>query len=62
MAKTATVACPQCGAENEVTLPEETFDDSTRRAWFSFACRVCGAPLPTEETPTSEPGSRAKPS
>jgi hypothetical protein len=46
MGKTALVACPECGAENEVLLSEGTFEDNLRRASFSFACRVCGAVLP----------------
>ena len=49
MGKTASVACRQCGAENEVLLSEGTFEDHLRRASFSFACRVCGATLPDEE-------------
>jgi hypothetical protein len=48
MGKTALVACPACGAENEVLLSEGTFEDNLRRASFSFACRVCGATLPDQ--------------
>jgi hypothetical protein len=48
MAKTASVACPKCGAPNDVVIFEGTFEDNARRAAFSFACRVCGAALPNE--------------
>ena len=54
MGKPALVACPQCGAENEVLLSENTFEDHLRRASFSFACRVCGATLPDSK---DEPGT-----
>lgn len=54
MGKTATVACRQCGAENEVLLSEGTFEDNLRRASFTFACRVCGAALPDEVPGSSD--------
>jgi ribosomal protein S27E len=52
MGKTASVPCKQCGALNDVSLSEGTFEDNLRQAAFSFACRVCGAVLP-DELPTS---------
>jgi hypothetical protein len=60
MGKTSLIACPECGAENEVLLSEGTFEDNLRRASFSFACRVCGATLP-DEAPRPADAADAKP-
>jgi hypothetical protein len=60
MAKTASVACPKCGALNDVVIFEGTFEDNARRAAFSFACRVCGAALP-DELPADEASSPVPP-
>ena len=46
MSKTASVTCQQCGALNEVSLPDDSFDEQLRSASFSFACRACSATLP----------------
>jgi hypothetical protein len=56
MAENRTIPCPQCGAPNEVLVPDASFEDQLRFASFRFACRVCGADLPRsaaepEETP-----------
>ncbi len=61
MGKTASVNCPQCGAENEVLLSEGTFEDHLRRASFSFGCRVCGATLPDEPAPEASASGKDEP-
>jgi len=47
MSETRTIACPKCGAPNDVLVPGDNLDEQLRQASFTFACRLCGTDLPS---------------
>jgi RNase P subunit RPR2 len=55
MSETRTIACPKCGAANDVLVPGDNLDEQLRQASFTFACRVCGTDLPPATQEPVEP-------
>ena len=46
MSQTTSVACPACGAQNDILVPDDSFDEQMKYAALQFACRECGGALP----------------
>lgn len=61
MSETVTVACKKCGAANDVLVPGDNLDEQLRQASFTFACRLCGADLPSALDDESDPPPPARP-